>query len=352
MGISRRHALLGGGLGALAAPAVATTAQEVVMVTSWPTDSPGPGWTARRTAEAVQRLSGGALRVRLYGAGELVPPLEVFDATARGVAHMAHTASLFWQSRTPLAAFFTTVPFGLLPFEHMQWLEHGGGQALWDRLYARFGVKGLACGNTGVQMGGWLRKTLRSREDLVGLKFRIPGLGGEIFRRMGVVPVTLPPGEIYTALASGLLDGAEFLGPWADTAFGFSKVSSVYYGPSFNEPNGTGELLVNRDFYHSLGAEQQEILKVVCRGESAYSWGESNWHNAAALNALRRSGFAVRPWPEDIEATAQSLAPSVLEDAVVGDALGEEILASYQATLARVRPWNDLAIGGTLSCRR
>ena len=169
------------------------------MVTSWPKRLPGPGMSAERVAERIRTLSGGRIDITVYAAGEVVPAFEVLDAVGNGVADIGHTASFYWQGKMPAAAFFTTVPFGLTPAEHVAWIEAGGGQALWDELYAPFGVKPFMAGNTGVCMGGWFRREIKSLADLRGLKLRSLGLGGEVYRRLGATPQTTPPAEILTA---------------------------------------------------------------------------------------------------------------------------------------------------------
>jgi TRAP-type mannitol/chloroaromatic compound transport system substrate-binding protein len=197
--VSRRDMLVGSAVGSasvLSAPAVMAqgAVTEWKLVTSWPKNLPGPGVTAQRIADQVALLSGGAFKIRLFAAGELVPALGVFDAVSNGTADMAHTASFFWQGKIPASVYFTAVPFGLLPHEHISWIEQGGGQALWDELYAPFGIKPVMAGNTGVQMGGWYKKPLQNLDDLRGLKIRMPGLGGEVMRRLGAAQVCFPPG--------------------------------------------------------------------------------------------------------------------------------------------------------------
>ena len=174
----------------------------------------------------------------------MVPAFGVLDAVGNGVADIGHTAAFYWQGKMPAAAFFTTVPFGLTPGEHVAWIDAGGGQALWDELYAPFGVKPFMGGNTGVCMGGWFRRELKSLADLRGLKLRSLGLGGEVYRRLGATPQTTPPAEILTSLQSGVLDAAEFVGPGTDIALGLYRVAPFYYYPGFNKPNGTGECIV------------------------------------------------------------------------------------------------------------
>ena len=187
MSLTRRNLVAGGALAAgIAAPNIARAqTKRWRMVTSWPKRLPGPGMSAERVAERIKLLSGGRLEISVAAAGEIVPAFEVLDAVGGGVAEMGHTASFFWQGKEPAAVFYTTVPFGLTPNEHVAWVEAGGGQALWDELYAPFGVKPFMAGNTGVCMGGWFRREIKSRDDMRGVKIRSLGLGGEVYRRLG-----------------------------------------------------------------------------------------------------------------------------------------------------------------------
>src|SRR5262245_57151794 len=190
---------------ALAAPAVAQSqTKRWRMVTSWPKRLPGPGLSAERIAERIGALSGGRVQITVHAAGEVVPAFEVLDAVGGGVAEMGHTASFYWQGKEAAAAYYTTVPFGLTPGEHVAWVEAGGGQALWDEMYAHFGAKPFMGGNTGVCMGGWFRREVNARTDLSGMKIRSLGLGGEVYRRLGATPQTTPPAEILTSLQSGV----------------------------------------------------------------------------------------------------------------------------------------------------
>lgn len=179
------------------------------MVTAWPKNFPGMGTGANRLAELIGELSGGRIRVKVYGAGELVPAFEVFDAVAQGTAEMGHSSASYWKGKSETAQFFTAVPFGMTAQERNGWLYHGGGLALWTELYAGFGLVPAPAGNTGVQMGGWFNRKIKSLADLSGLKMRIPGLGGKILKRAGGTPVNLPGSELFIALQSGAIDATE-----------------------------------------------------------------------------------------------------------------------------------------------
>src|SRR3981189_1509369 len=276
---SNRRALPRGGglalLGAVAAPAVARA--ETLrwrMVTSWPKRLPGPGMSAERVAERISALSGGRLQITVRAAGEVVPAFEVLDAVGGSVAEMGHTAAFYWQGKQPAAAYYTTAPFGLTPMEHVAWVDAAGGQALWDELYAPFGVKPFMGGNTGVCMGGWFRRELKSLDDLKGLKIRSLGLGGEVYRRLGATPQTTPPGEILTSLQSGVLDGAEFVGPGTAIGLGVYRVAPVYYGPGFNKRNGTGECLINLKVWEGLAGDLKASIAQACAGEASFALAE------------------------------------------------------------------------------
>tara|TARA_R110002124_G_scaffold80518_10_gene213082 strand:- start:7571 stop:8668 length:1098 start_codon:yes stop_codon:yes gene_type:complete len=338
---------------ALSAPAIASGHVEWRFVTSWPKNLPGPGVTARRLADRIGAMSDGRLTLRLFAASELVPALEVFDAVSNGVAEIAHTASLFWQGRVAAAPFFTAVPFGLAPMEHISWIEHGGGQALWDELYAPFGLKPLMAGNTGFQMGGWYRRPVNTVEDFKGLKIRMPGLGGQVLERMGASPVTIAPGEILPALQSGVIDATEFLGPFSDMAMGFHRAVKHYYWPGFHEPNGTGEALISQSAWDALDSDLQAIVENACRAENAYALAEAEWQNASALKQLvDEFQVNVRPYPEPILEAARVATKQVMAEFETKDDLSARIYASMNSAIERLGPWSKVSQAAFFNVRQ
>jgi TRAP-type mannitol/chloroaromatic compound transport system substrate-binding protein len=339
--------------GVLAAPAIAK-AQTVKwrMVTSWPKRLPGPGMSAERIAERVRALSGGRIDISVFAAGEVVPAFEVLDAVGNGVADIGHTAAFYWQGKMPAAAFFTTVPFGLTPSEHAAWIEAGGGQALWDELYAPFGVKPFMGGNTGVCMGGWFRREIMSLADLRGLKLRSLGLGGEIYRRLGATPQTTPPAEILTSLQSGVIDGAEFVGPGTDIALGLYRVAPFYYYPGFNKPNGTGECIVALKVWDALSAELKAIVAHACATEANFALAEMERLNALALAALvGEHGVKLTAFPDDLVAAARKQAGDVLSELSQRSAIAGNVHGSYTAFRERSAPWSRISIEAVLRAR-
>src|SRR5437764_15445410 len=341
--LTRRNLVAAAALApALAAPSVAhAQTKRWRMVTSWPKRLPGPGMSAERIAERIAALSGGRLQIAVSAAGEVVPAFEVLDAVGGGVAELGHTASFYWQGKQPAAAYFTTVPFGLTPAEHVAWVEAAGGQALWDALYAPFGVKPFMGGNTGVCMGGWFRRAVKSLDDLRGLKIRSLGLGVEVYGRLGATPQTTPPGEILTALQSGVLDAAEFVGPGTDISLGLYRVAPVYYGPGFNKPNGTGECIVSLRAWEALEPELRAIVAHACAAEAAFALSEMERLNAEALAALtERHNVQLREFPREVVAAARRQAADVLAEVAARSDMARKVHDSYAAFRDRTAAWS------------
>ncbi len=341
-------------VGTLAAPSIARAdTLKWKMVTSWPKRLPGPGMSAERIADRIRALSGGRIDITVYAAGEIVPAFGVLDAVGNGVADLGHTAAFYWQGKMPAAAFFTTVPFGLTPGEHVAWVDAGGGQALWDELYAPFGVKPFMGGNTGVCMGGWFRRELKSLADLRGLKLRSLGLGGEVYRRLGATPQTTPPAEILSSLQSGVLDAVEFVGPGSDIALGLYRVAPFYYYPGFNKPNGTGECIVAKKIWDPLAADLKAVVAHACAAEADFALAEMERLNAEALAALTtQHNVTLAAFPGDLVGGARKVAIDVLGAIAARDALSAKVHDSYRAFRARTQAWSRVSIEAVLAARR
>lgn len=288
----RRSFLKGAAAGAaaassgIAAPAIAQGKVRWRMVTCWPKNFPGLGVGAQRIADRIAGMSDGQLQIKLFAGGELVPPFEVFDAVREGTAECGHDAPYYWIAKNRSTPFFCTVPGGLTPQEQFGWIHHGGGQALWDELYAPFGLRAWMAGCAGMQLIGWFRNEIRGLRDLQGLKIRMAGLHAEVFNRLGATAVNLPGGEIMAALQSGVIDAAEWGGPWMDIAFGFHKITKFCYGPGVHEPAAMPSLVVNLEAYEALPTHLQMIVRHAADAEVAFMLGEFTAFNGIALQRL------------------------------------------------------------------
>ncbi len=312
------------------------------MVTAWPKTSPArhrrraPG-RAGRDHERRPAEHQGVCR------GELVPPLEVFDAVSRGTAELGHGAAYYWKGKVPAAQFFTAVPFGLSTAEMNAWLSHGGGQQLWDEAYAPYGVKPLAVGNTGMQMGGWYNTEINALDDLKGLKIRMPGLGGEVLGRLGATSVNLPGGEIFTALETGAIDATDWVSPYNDLAFGLHKAAKFYYYPGWQEPQAVLELLINQKALDSLPADLQAILTEATRAANQDMLDDYVYHNALALDQLKQQGTQLKRFPDEVLAALHRESAVVLGELAAQSELNGRIWASMQAFQAQVSQMHQLS---------
>lgn len=328
----------------LAAPAIAQERIEINMVATWGRDFPGLGTGAQRFATRLEAMSDGRIKVNYYAAGERVKAFDSFDEVASGNAQMYHAAEYYWKGKHPGFAYFTSVPFGLTYTEMNAWVRFGGGQELWDKLSAEFGLKGLMCGNTGVQMGGWFRKEINSADDLKGLKMRIPGLGGDVMAKLGASPVSLPGGQIYENLVSGAIDATEWVGPWNDEIMKFYEAAKYYYFPGMHEPGAMLALGTNKKFWDGLSNSDQEMIKAAAATENDVMMSEYNAKNGDALARLVNDhGVQVREFNDDIYDAFGEAADEVFAGVIEHGDLAKEIHESFVTARANIGAWAKLS---------
>jgi TRAP-type mannitol/chloroaromatic compound transport system substrate-binding protein len=337
---------------AFPAPAISQGIREFKLATSWPKDLPGLQTSAERIGRAITVATGNRIRVTVFAAGELVKPFEVFDAVSSGVIEMYHSAEYYWERRSPAFNFFAAVPFGFTADEMAAWIHFGGGQALWDELSANYNIKPLLTTNTGVQMGGWFSKEVNSLQNYAGLKYRMPGLGAEVLRRLGAAVVNLPGGEIVPALRSGAIDASEWVGPWNDMHLGLHKASKFYYYPGFHEPGTVLATAINKARWDSLTAEERGLITTVANAEYTYSLAEFNTNNAKSLQELRQDkNIEIRKFDDSILKAFGERSGEVMAEVGAKDPLTRRTYQSYMEFRNRYTPWSDMAERAYLNAR-
>jgi TRAP-type mannitol/chloroaromatic compound transport system substrate-binding protein len=332
------------GKSAEGAPALAPKKRQLKMVTAWPKNFPGLGTGAERLARRIEALSDGDIKVKVYSAGELVGALGGFDAVSQGKADMYHAAEYYWQGKSPAFNFFAAVPMGMTAAEMNAWIRFEGGQELWDELSAGFGIKPFMAGNTGVQMGGWFQKDINSLEDFQGLRIRMPGLGGEVLKRVGATPVTKQGGEIFQALSQGNIDATEWIGPWNDLAFGFYSIVKNYYYPGIHEPGTTLSLGLNKDLWEDMSPREQEIISAASAAENDIMYAEFTAGNARALQTLTSEhGVKLRRFSDDVLKALAKTSAEVLADAANADTMTGRVFESFSAARAAGMRWGAIS---------
>ena len=354
----RRDVLLGAtaaiaAVRSLPAPAIAQGIKELKMVTSWPKNSPGLQTSAERLAQSVTALSDGRLGIKVYPAKTLVRPFEVFDAVGAGVADMYHATDYYFEAKSPALNFFAAVPYGLTGDELCAWIDFGGGRAVWDEVDAQFNIKPLMALNTGVQMGGWYNKKVNNPQDYKGLRYRMPGLGVEVLRRMGAEVVTIPGGEIVGALKSGSIDGSEWVGPWLDMDLGLDKADDYCYYPGFHEPGTSSTLGINKTLWDGLTPSDRALIEAAAQAEVTRSLAEFNAENVKALKLLRTDArIKILRFNDELIKTFGKLSKEVLADVAAKDPLTRKVYDSYTAFRTGVMDWGELSETGYRDTRR
>ena len=314
------------------------------MVTTWPKNFPVLGTGANQLADLITEMSDGRIKVKVYGAGELIPAFEVFDAVSRGTAQLGHGSAYYWKGKIEEAQFFSTVPFGMNATEMTSWLYYGGGMELWRETYEPFGVIPAAAGNTTVQMAGWFNKEINSTDDLKGLKMRIPGLGGEVLKRAGGTPVNLPGGELFTSLKTGAIDATEWVGPYNDLAFGLHKAAKYYYYPGWHEPGTTLEAIINKKAFEALPKDLKAIVENCCKIVNQNMSREFTAKNNAALETLvNEHKVDVRKLPDDVLSKLKALSQDVVAELAAKNKAAQKINDSYQKFYKQVSAWHEIS---------
>ena len=322
------------------------------MVTSWPKNFPGLGLAPEKFAKLVNTMSNGRLTIKVYGAGELVPGFEVFDAVSQGTVQIGHSGPYYWKGKIPATPIFSGIPFGMTTAELNSWIYYGGGLELWREIYKPFGLIPMAGGNTGAQFTGWFKKEINTIDDLKGLKMRIPGLAGDVLKRAGGVPVNITGGEIFSSLQSGAIDASEWVGPYNDLAFGFHQAAKYYYSTVWHEPGSALEFIINEKAYETLPKDLQKIIEVAARAVNEDTFDEYNARNHTALKTLRdKHQVALRTLPDEVVTQLKKYTDEVIAEQVAADPDFARVWKSYSEFLASIRDYNDLTLKAYLNNR-
>ena len=322
------------------------------MVTTWAPNFPVLQEGCDRLAKNIDIMTNGRLKIKVYAGGELVPPLETFQAVSKGMVQMGSAASYYWAGKVPEAQFFTTLPYGLTPQERIAWLYAGGGLELWAELYEPFNLVPIPMINTGVQMGGWFRKEIKSLADVKGLKFRIPGFGGKVMAKAGANVILLPGSEVFVALERGVIDATEWVGPYHDKRLGLYQAAKYYYYPGWHEPSSVVELMVNKKAWNSLPADLKAIVKAAALENYVWSLAEFDAKNGEALNEMiQKHGVKLRKFPDDVLAQLKKLSKEVLEEEAKKTPMMKKIYASFLKFQEKMVPWTKVSEEAYLDAR-
>jgi TRAP-type mannitol/chloroaromatic compound transport system substrate-binding protein len=350
--MKRREFLKKAGVGAAAVAATAVSAPAVIaqkkyqwkLVTTWPPKLPVLQEGCERLAKRVEEVSDGRIKIQVFAGGELVPPLESFQAVSDGTVEVGSGAAYYWAGKEPATQWFSAVPFGMNAQGMAAWFHGGDGLKLWEECYAAFNLVPRPGGSTGVQMGGWFNKKINTIDDFKGLKMRIPGLGGKVLAKAGGTVVLLPGGEIFTSLERGVIDSTEWVGPLHDLRMGFWEAAKYYYYPGWHEPGTYLEYFFNKKAYESLPKDLQQILDAVCMENELWVLAQFEARNGAALQELiTKHNVQLIQFPNDVLDSLRKLSQEVVEEEAKKTPMATKTNDSFKAFQKVVGTWGTVS---------
>ena len=307
--MKRRQFLAALGTGAAAAavakPAIAQSAPEVKwrLSSSFPKSLDTIYSGGETLAKFVAEATDNKFQIENFGAGEIVPGLQVLDAVTNSTVEMCHTAAYYFVGKDPTFAVCNSIPFGPNSRQQNAWFNDGGGNALINDFVKKFNIVAFPGGNTGTQMGGWFRKEINTVDDFKGLKFRIGGWAGKTITALGGVAQQIVGGDIYPALEKGVIDAAEWVGPYDDEKLGFFKIAPHYYYPGWWEGGPILLAWTNLDKWNSLPKQYQAVLEQAGAISNQWMMAKYDLANPPALKRLLANGVKLHAFsPEIMEA--------------------------------------------------
>ncbi|MEM1368053.1 MAG: TRAP transporter substrate-binding protein [Cyanobacteria bacterium P01_H01_bin.15] len=323
------------------------------MVSRWDETFPDQLAAGQRLADRIAAMSQGRLVIEVLPPDVAVPFPETLQAVNDGTVEMSRSLAYDWRSQFPVLEFFFVVPYGMTQTEMSAWLYYFGGQELWDEAYANFGVKAFPAGSLGAQSFGWFRNEINSLSDMQGLRFRTTGVAADVLAKLGASPVSMGLDEIRQGMQAETLDGFELVGPLVDLHYGLQTLAPHYYFPSYNQPSGLVELLVNRAQYEALPADLQQIIAIAAQAEYEQGFAEANAGNARALQTLiNEHNVQVRQLPPDVlKGLGSASGEVVAEMRSSGDELMQRTIDSFLSARQVLMRWNQVTEQSFLSAR-
>ena len=300
------------------------------------------GEAGKHVEGLITELSGGAMKVRFFEPGALVPTLQGWDAVKAGSIDVMYGTAGYHVGKIPALSFFSAVPFGPRAGEFFAWLNYGGGDEIYDRIYAENGLYGLHCASIAPETSGWFRKKYNSIAELKGLKMRFFGLGAVVMAKLGVSTQLLAGADIYPALERGVIDATEFSMPSIDYDLGFYQIAKFNYYPGWHQQSSIAEFLMNKAGWDGLSKTQQAIIRASCDANVTWTFIRSEAKQFEAMAKLKAKGVTNVRWSEaDLDILRKTWL-DVLAEESAKDPLFKEVATSYLAFRSKYKIWKDM----------
>ncbi|MGI9325177.1 MAG: TRAP transporter substrate-binding protein [Pseudomonadales bacterium] len=292
---------------------------------------------------ALEAATDGAIHLKVFEPGELMPAFSITDAVRDGKVQAGYTWLGYDQGKVPASALLGAVPFGMEPWEFSAWWYEGGGQALGEALYQPHNIHPIFCGITGPETAGWFRFQINELSDLQGLKIRFAGIGGKVMERLGASVTMLPGGEIFQALEKGAIDATEFALPIVDQSLGFDRVAKYNYYPGWHQPATGMHFVVNLELWRSLTPAQQATMEMACTAGVTRNLARSEALQGAVIAGFPAHGVSAQSLPESILRELEVVATEVLDEEAAKDPMFAKILSAQRQFRKDYQHWKQRA---------
>lgn len=318
-------------LALVAGAAQAQDTHEFTMATGW-AGGPLMDIGAQAFADAVGEMSNGRIEIEVFPAGTLGPGLEVSETVAGGIADMGHTWAGYDWGRDPTAVLFGGYAGSFDAERMLHWLYRGGGielQEEWRR--EEFDLISMPLFIRTAEVFLHSRKPVRSLADLQGLKLRTAGAWIEMSREMGAAPVTMPGGDVYTALERGTIDATEWGTLWEDQAPGFHQVTQYVIIPGVHQPTAPFELVISPRAWDSLSEADQALIRRAAFDTTMNSWLTIGQEDAKSLQFYRDAGNEIIELDPEVQFEAREIGLSWADETAQGNEWFARVLESQTA---------------------
>ena len=300
---------------AVVAALAASSASAVTlrMQTHYATEHP-TGKMLAQFIDDVDVMSGGDIKVEMFYSSSVVATVETFDAAINGIIDCDATGGAYQTGKNPAFQFVGDIMGGYdTPWQQYSWLYYGDGYAAAQDLYNAQNMQLIGWAIYGQESMSSSRP-LAGFEDLKGWKFRSPpGMETEIFEKLGASPIVMDFTEIFTALETGIIDGADASGLYNNKNLGIYDIVKHATYPGFHSMP-SDHLACNLDVWNGLTEQQQRIIDTAWQKLGFQIALSNEKNNAEAAAELTAAGVTLYDWTPENRAAFRKAAQAAWED--------------------------------------
>jgi TRAP-type mannitol/chloroaromatic compound transport system substrate-binding protein len=295
----------------------------------------------KKWLEDVKKATGGRLDIALFPPGGIVKPFDSFEAVSKGVMEAHQSYPAYWRGIDTAMSLFCNVPFGLGGADYLNWYYGFGGLDIMRKAYAKYNIHVVGVFGYGTELH-YFKTPINSLNDFKGKKARYSSTAADLMKELGVAVVMLPGGEVYTALATGTIDGTDFGDLKTNYDLGFHEITKYIIAPGFHEPVSMGEICVNMNAWKKLPDDLKTLMEMSVKAMAVDINARMEVTSAQALIKFKEKGMTITRLPEEDLAKIQAVAAKLEEEKWSKTPLGKEVLDSLRKYRELTGPMNKM----------